>query len=188
MPYTLPKLPFDMKALEPYMSEKTLSFHYGKHHQTYVDNLNKLVQEDIPLETLIKDTFGNKEKIGVFNNAAQVWNHAFFWSCLKKDVKPSKETENLLAKHFGSIDKFKEEFKTAATGQFGSGWAWLCKDASGKLSIVKTGNAENPMTSGLTPIITLDVWEHAYYLDYQNKRVDFIDAYLNHLLNWDLIK
>lgn len=188
MAYTLPKLPFDMKALEPYISERTLSFHYGKHHQTYVDNLNKLVTEDIPLEKLMKDTFGNKDKAGIFNNAAQVWNHTFFWNCMKKDVKISAKTEALLSKHFGSVDKFKADFKTAATGVFGSGWCWLCKDKAGKLSIVKTSNAENPMTSGLTPLIVVDVWEHAYYLDYQNKRADFVDAFLNHLVDWNLIQ
>ena len=187
--FELPLLPYDKNALEPYISAKTLEFHHGKHHQTYVDNLNKLVKdskfEQMPLERVVKETAGKAEFAAIFNNAAQAWNHAFFWRCLKANGgEPSPELKTKIEKNFESFEKFKEEFKTAALTQFGSGWAWLVEDNNGKLSIMKTSNADTPVAHGLKPILTIDVWEHAYYLDYQNRRGDFVDAFLNHLANY----
>jgi superoxide dismutase, Fe-Mn family len=190
MAFEQPALPYEFNALEPHMTAKTFEFHYGKHHAAYVTNLNNLTKDTpmatMSLEEIIKATFGDPSKAGIFNNAAQVWNHTFFW----KSMKPNgggAPTGDLAAKidaSFGSFDKFKEEFKAAATTQFGSGWAWLIKDGDG-LKITKTGNAENPIAHGQTPLITLDVWEHAYYIDFQNRRPDFITAYLENLVNWD---
>jgi Fe-Mn family superoxide dismutase len=190
MAFEQPPLPYDSSALEPYMSAKTFEFHYGKHHAAYVTNLNKLVQDtelaDKSLEEVIKASFGDASKAGVFNNAAQVWNHTFFWNCMKPSGggQPSGELAEKINAAFGSYDKFKEEFKTAATTQFGSGWAWLVKDGD-SLKVIKTPNAENPLAHGKTALLTIDVWEHAYYLDYQNKRPDFIETFLEHLVNWD---
>ena len=189
MTFELPALPYDMNALSPYISENTLQYHYGKHHRTYVDNLNKLIKgtefENLSLEEIIKKAAGKSEFAGIFNNAAQVWNHTFFWNSMKPNGggKPQGELAKKIEKDFGSYDKFREEFKTAATTQFGSGWAWLV-EKDGKLSVVKTANAETPLVNGSKPIIVIDVWEHAYYLDYQNRRVDFIDAYLDNLVKW----
>jgi superoxide dismutase, Fe-Mn family len=190
MAFEQPALPYEVNALEPHMTAKTFEFHYGKHHAAYVTNLNNLTKDTpmatMSLEEIIKATFGDASKAGIFNNAAQVWNHTFFW----KSMKPNgggKPTGDLAAKidaSFGSFDKFKEEFKAAATTQFGSGWAWLIKDGDG-LKITKSGNAENPIAHGQTPLITLDVWEHAYYIDFQNRRPDFITTYLENLVNWD---
>jgi Fe-Mn family superoxide dismutase len=190
MAFEQPPLPYDSSALEPYMSAKTFEFHYGKHHAAYVTNLNKLVQDtelaDKSLEEVIKASFGDASKAGVFNNAAQVWNHTFFWNCMKPSGggQPSGELAEKINAAFGGYDKFKEEFKTAATTQFGSGWAWLVKDGD-SLKVIKTPNAENPLAHGKTALLTIDVWEHAYYLDYQNKRPDFIETFLEHLVNWD---
>ena len=190
MAFEQPPLPYDSSALEPYMSAKTFEFHYGKHHAAYVANLNKLVQDtelaNKSLEEVIKASFGDASKAGVFNNAAQVWNHTFFWNCMKPSGggQPSGELAEKIKAAFGSYDKFKEEFKTAATTQFGSGWAWLVKDGD-SLKVIKTPNAENPLAHGKTALLTIDVWEHAYYLDYQNKRPDFIETFLEHLVNWD---
>jgi Fe-Mn family superoxide dismutase len=189
MKFTLPELPYDRTALEPYISKNTIDFHYGKHHQTYVDNLNKLIKgtrfEDMELEEIIKETFGKSESTGIFNNAAQAWNHTFFWNSMNPNGggEPKDELKQKIEKNFGSYDKFKEEFKTAAVGQFGSGWAWLVDD-EGKLKVVKTSNADTPVAHGLKPFITVDIWEHAYYLDYQNRRADFVDAFLEHLVYW----
>jgi superoxide dismutase, Fe-Mn family len=190
MAFEQPALPYAVTALEPHMTAKTFEFHYGKHHATYVTNLNNLTKDTpmatMSLEEIIKATFGDASKAGIFNNAAQVWNHTFFW----KSMKPNgggAPTGDLAAKidaSFGSLDKFKEEFKAAATTQFGSGWAWLVKDGDG-LKITKSGNAENPIAHGQTPLLTLDVWEHAYYIDFQNRRPDFITTYLENLVNWD---
>jgi superoxide dismutase, Fe-Mn family len=190
MAFEQPALPYEVTALEPHMTAKTFEFHYGKHHATYVTNLNNLTKDTpmatMSLEEIIKATFGDASKAGIFNNAAQVWNHTFFW----KSMKPNgggAPTGDLAAKidaSFGSLDKFKEEFKAAATTQFGSGWAWLIKDGDG-LKITKSGNAENPIAHGQTPLLTLDVWEHAYYIDFQNRRPDFITTYLENLVNWD---
>jgi len=190
MAFELPPLPYDKTALEPVMSAKTLEFHHGKHHQAYVTNLNNLVK-DTPLagkslEEIIKTTAKDESKAGVFNNAAQVWNHTFFWNSMKPNGggAPSGDVAQAITKFFGGLDKFKEQFKTTAVGQFGSGWGWLVAE-KGELKIVKTPNAVTPITSGQTPLITCDVWEHAYYLDYQNRRPDFVQAFLDKLVNWD---
>ncbi len=190
MAFTLPELPYADNALEPYMSANTFSFHHDKHHAAYVNNLNKLIENtelaDKSLEEIIKATFKDSSKAGVFNNAAQVWNHTFFWSSMKPGGggTPSGALAEKIDADFGSFDKFKEEFKNAAATQFGSGWAWLALD-NGTLKVTKTPNAENPLAHGQTALLTLDVWEHAYYLDYQNKRPDFISTYLDSLVNWD---
>ncbi len=192
MAFALPPLPFAQDALEPHISANTLSFHYGKHHNAYVTNLNNLVGEtDKSLEEIIKETSGDASKAGVFNNAAQVWNHTFYWSSLKPggggappSTPPAGDVAAGIDAAFGSYDKFVEEFKTAAVTQFGSGWAWLVQDG-GEFKIVKTANADTPIAHGQTPLITCDVWEHAYYLDFQNRRPDYVQAFLDHLVNWD---
>jgi superoxide dismutase, Fe-Mn family len=190
MAFTLPPLPYPKEALEPHMSAKTLDFHHGKHHKTYVDTLNKLVAENSldgkTLEQLITSTHRDEAKAAVFNNAAQVWNHTFFWSCMKPGGggKPSGDLAKAIDSDLGGYDKFATEFKTAATTQFGSGWAWLVVDA-GKLKVIKTPNAVDPVAGGQTALLTCDVWEHAYYLDYQNRRPDFVQAFLDHLVNWE---
>lgn len=192
MAFELPPLPYDKKALEPYISAQTLEFHHGKHHQSYVTNLNNMVK-DTPLaahglDDIITTTFKDPDKVGVFNNAAQVWNHTFFWNGMKSGGggAPSGDVASAIESAFGSLDKFKDEFKTACTSQFGSGWGWLVADG-GKLSVMKTPNAENPMAHGKTALLTCDVWEHAYYLDYQNRRPDFVQAFIDNLINWDFV-
>lgn len=188
--HTLPPLPYAMDALEPYISAKTLEFHHGKHHQAYVTNLNNLIPgtpfENASLEEAIIGTAGKSEYMGIFNNAAQVWNHTFYWHCLKAQGggEPTGKLAEMINSSFGSFDAFKTAFKQAATTQFGSGWAWLV-ESHGTLEIIKTGNAELPMTHGKKALLTCDVWEHAYYLDYQNRRPDYVDTFLNHLVNWD---
>ncbi len=190
MAFEQPALPYEFNALEPHMTAKTFEFHYGKHHATYVTNLNNLTKDsplaNQSLEEIIKATFGDPSKAGIFNNAAQVWNHTFFWKSMKPNGggAPTGDLATQINATFGSLDKFKEEFKAAATTQFGSGWAWLVKDGN-SLKITKTGNAENPIAHGQTPLLTLDVWEHAYYIDFQNRRPDFIGTYLENLVNWD---
>ncbi|QYJ00493.1 superoxide dismutase [Thalassovita mediterranea] len=191
MAFDLPPLPYSRDALSPHVSEETLNFHYGKHHQAYVNNLNKLIEStdhaNAPLEKIIKDASGDSSKAGLFNNAAQVWNHTFYWHSMKPGGggKPTGAIAKKIDEDFGSYEKFAEEFKAAGGGQFGSGWAWLVlKD--GKLAIRKTPNAETPVTEdGATPLLTMDVWEHAYYLDYQNSRPNYMDAFLENLVNWD---
>ncbi|MDR1694223.1 MAG: superoxide dismutase [Lactobacillaceae bacterium] len=189
MAFELPALPYQTNALEPYMSEKTLGFHYGKHHKAYVDNLNKFIENTVfakmPLEQIISETFGKPEYTPIFNNAAQTWNHTFFWNSMKPagGGLPCDELLRKIERDFGSFDKFREEFKNAAASQFGSGWAWLV-EKDDKLSVLKTSNADTPIAHGLKPIVVIDVWEHAYYLDYQNLRANFIDAYLGHLVKW----
>lgn len=192
MAFELPALPYAMNALEPYISERTMEFHYGKHHKAYVDNLNKLIAgthfEQMSLEEIIRKTAGKTEYAGIFNNAAQAWNHAFFWTCMQPGGggEPTGEMKKKIERSFGGYDKFREEFATAATTQFGSGWAWLAEDEeSGKLKVIKTANADTPISHGLKPLLTVDVWEHAYYLDYQNRRPDFVNAFLDHLVKWD---
>ena len=186
----LPPLPYAQDALAPVISAETLSFHYGKHHKAYVDNLNKLVAgselSELPLEAVIKAVAGKPEKAGVFNNAAQIWNHTFFWNSLKPGGggAPTGAVAKGIDAAFGSLDNFKKEFANAAMTQFGSGWAWLVAD-QGQLKVVKTPNAETPLTTGQTALLTIDVWEHAYYLDYQNRRADFVAAVIDKLLNWD---
>jgi Fe-Mn family superoxide dismutase len=190
MAFTLPELPYQKTALEPFMSAQTFDFHHGKHHQAYVTNLNKLIEgtdyAGKTLEQIILASAGDAAKAGIFNNAAQVWNHTFFWHSMKPGGggKPTGELAAKIEKDFGSFEKFAEEFKTAGATQFGSGWAWLVLD-NGTLKVTKTANAETPLTKGHTPILTLDVWEHAYYLDYQNRRPDFITTFLDKLVNWE---
>ena len=189
MAFDMEKLPYEQNALEPYISANTMSYHYGKHYKTYIDNLNKLVAgskfEQMSLDDIIRTTAGKTEYTAIFNNAAQAWNHAFFWKSMRPNGggEPHAELKKLLERDFGSVEKFKEEFKATAVGQFGSGWAWLVEDG-GKLKIMKTGNADNPLAHGLKALLTVDVWEHAYYLDYQNRRADFVTAFLEHLANW----
>jgi superoxide dismutase, Fe-Mn family len=191
MPFTLPDLPYAKTALEPHMTAGTFDFHHGKHHLAYVNNLNNLIKdtdlEHKTLEEIIHLTANDSSKAGIFNNAAQVWNHTFFWHSMKPNGggKPTGALADKINSDFGSYDNFVEQFKTAATTQFGSGWAWLVLDKNNTLQIVKTANAQTPLTDGLKPLLTLDVWEHAYYLDYQNRRPDFIATYLQSLVNWD---
>jgi len=187
----LPPLPYAQDALAPVISAETLSFHYGKHHKAYVDNLNKLVAgtelSEVPLEQLIAAVAGKPDKVGIFNNAAQTWNHTFFWNSLKPHGgggAPAGAVAKAIDAAFGSYENFKKEFSNAAMTQFGSGWAWLVAD-KGALRVVKTGNADTPLTMGLTPLLTIDVWEHAYYLDYQNRRADFVAAVIDKLLDWE---
>ncbi|MEH2460187.1 superoxide dismutase [Nostoc sp.] len=186
-------LPFDKNALEPYgMKAETFEYHYGKHHKAYVDNLNKLTEgtelADKSLEEVIKISFKDSSKTGIFNNAAQVWNHTFFWNSLKPagGGAPTGELAAKINKDFGSLDKFNEEFSNAATTQFGSGWSWLIDDG-GTLKVIKTPNAENPLAHGQKALLTLDVWEHAYYIDYKNARPAFIKNFLEKLVNWDFV-
>ena len=191
MAFDLPSLPYDRGALAPHISEETLNFHYGKYHQAYVTNLNKLVEggplADASLEEVIQDAAGDASKAGVFNNAAQVWNHTFYWHSMKPagGGAPTGKIAELIDRDFGSYDAFKESFATAGATQFGSGWAWLVL-ANGKLEVRKTPNAETPLTEdGVTPLLTMDVWEHAYYLDFQNARPAYIETFLSELVNWD---
>ncbi len=192
MAFELPPLPYPREALEPHMSGRTLDFHHGKHHQAYVTNLNNLVK-DTPmasqsLEDIIRATAKDEAKVGVFNNAAQIWNHTFFWHCMKPNGggAPQGKLADLITESFGSLDAFKTEFKTTAVSQFGSGWGWLVLDG-GKLKITKTANAVTPLAQGQTALLTVDVWEHAYYLDFQNRRPDFVQTFLDHLVNWDFV-
>jgi Fe-Mn family superoxide dismutase len=186
----LPPLPYAENALEPVITAKTLSFHYGKHHKAYVDNLNKLIAgtdySDMSLEEIIKGSAGRPERAAIFNNAAQIWNHTFYWNSLspKGGGEPPAALKHKIEASFGSVDAFKKEFAAAAVSQFGSGWAWLIL-VDGKLKVVKTANAEDPLTTGKKPLLTIDVWEHAYYLDYQNRRPDYVNAVLDKLINWE---
>ncbi len=186
----LPALPYAQDALAPVVSAQTLSFHYGKHHKAYVDNLNKLVAgtdlAEAALEKVIAAVAGKPDKAGVFNNAAQVWNHTFFWNSMKPNGggAPAGAVAKAIDASFGSAENFRKEFANAAMTQFGSGWAWLVAD-KGALRVMKTANADTPLTMGVTPLLTIDVWEHAYYLDYQNRRADFVAAVMDRLLNWD---
>ncbi len=192
MPFELPTLPYGKNALAPHISENTINYHYGKHHQAYVTNLNNLISgtdlADKSLEEIIKISANDKTKAGIFNNSAQVWNHTFYWHSMKPNGggKPSGEVLKHIESDFGSYENFVTEFKNAGATQFGSGWAWLVLD-SGKLKVVKTGNAETPLTTSAKPLMTMDVWEHAYYLDFQNARPTYIDTFLNHLVNWDFV-
>lgn len=189
MSFDLPPLPYEMNALEPYISTTTMEYHYGKHHRAYIDNLNKLIKgtefENMSLDKIIKSTVDKPAYTAIFNNAAQAWNHEFFWKSMSPNGggEPEGEMKQKIERDFGSYDNFYQEFKAAATGQFGSGWAWLA-EKDGRLVVLKTANADTPLAHGMNPLLTLDVWEHAYYLDYQNRRVDFADAYLKHLINW----
>ncbi|MBX3487528.1 MAG: superoxide dismutase [Candidatus Paracaedibacteraceae bacterium] len=194
MSHSLPQLPYEMNALEPHISANTLSFHYGKHHQAYVTNLNTLLAghklESASLEEVIIASAGKADMVGIFNNAAQVWNHTFYWNCMKPNSggEPSASFKAKIEAAFGGWDKFLAEFKQAAVTQFGSGWAWLVQDSDGSLKLLKTGNADLPMAHGMTALLTCDVWEHAYYLDFQNRRPDYVDTFLTHLVNWDFVE
>jgi len=187
MEHTLPPLPYEMNALEPHISQETLEYHYGKHHQTYVNNLNKLVPgteyEDLELESIIKKAPAG----GVYNNAAQIWNHTFFWSCMKPSGggEPTGALADAIKDKWGSFEDFKKAFATSAAGNFGAGWTWLVKKSDGSVDIVNMGAAGTPLTTGDKPLLTIDVWEHAYYIDYRNRRPDFVAAFLNNLVNWD---
>jgi len=189
-PFQLPVLPYAQNALEPYVSALTLSFHHGKHHQAYVDNLNKMVSGTVyatlPLEELIQRTDEMPEKAALFNNAAQVWNHSFFWCSMKPGGggTPTSRLMGVIEKAFGSFESFKNAFMTAAVGQFGSGNVWLVQ-SDDTVRIVKTSNAETPIAYSQNALLTCDVWEHAYYLDYQNRRKDFVQNFLDHLANWE---
>ena len=187
MAHELPALPYEKNALEPVISQETLEYHYGKHHNTYVTNLNNLIPgtefENLSLEDIIMKSSG-----GVFNNAAQVWNHAFFWNCLTpKQAAPGKKLTDALVKTFGGIEDFKKQFTETAAGTFGSGWAWLVKNPDGSLAITSTPNAGNPLTEGKTPLLTCDVWEHAYYIDYRNARPSYLEHFWS-LVNWEFIE
>jgi Fe-Mn family superoxide dismutase len=192
MTITLPDLPYPQNALAPHISERTLEFHHGKHHKAYVDNANKLVAgtdlENLDLETIIKKSAGDPAKVGIFNNAAQVWNHSFYWKCMKPNGggAPTGAIASKIAADFGSYEKFVEEFKNAGVTQFGSGWAWLVLNGA-KLQVTKTPNAANPLTEGMKPLLVVDVWEHAYYLDYQNRRPDYLSTFVEKLINWDFV-
>lgn len=187
MTFTLPQLPYAMDALVPYISQETLEYHYGKHHQAYVTNLNKLVADSdfatMSLEDVIKKSSG-----GIFNNAAQVWNHTFYWHCLSPNggSEPTGKLAEAINHAFGSFTAFQEQFTQAAITTFGSGWAWLVQDKQGQLKIISTSNAGTPMTEGFTALMTCDVWEHAYYIDYRNARPNYLTAFWN-LVNWEFV-
>ena len=186
----LPPLPYADNALDPVISANTIGFHYGKHHKGYFDNLNKLVAgtefADLPLEQIIAKTAGKTEKTAIFNNAAQTWNHTFYWRSLKPrgGGEPPSVLKQKIEASFGAVDACKKELSTAAMAQFGSGWVWLALDGD-KLKVLKTGNADMPLTTGVKPLLTIDVWEHAYYLDYQNRCADYVAAVLDKLICWD---
>jgi len=190
--HVLPELPYEQNALEPVISAKTIGFHYGKHHQTYVNNLNKLIAEtDLEqksLEDVVISTYGSADQAGIFNNAAQVWNHTFYWHCLSPNGggEPPAALKQKIEASFGSFDTFKKKLLNAAATQFGSGWAWLVLDGD-KLKVTRTANADLPLTQKQKPLLTIDVWEHAYYLDYQNRRPDYVQAVLDKLVNWEFV-
>ncbi|MAU41096.1 MAG: superoxide dismutase [Fe] [Kordiimonas sp.] len=190
MAFELPPLPYEQDALEPHITAHTLSFHYGKHHNSYVTNLNNLLEgSDLAgqtLEEVIIKVAGDADKVGIFNNAAQIWNHSFYWQSMSPNGggMPTGAIAAKIDEDFGSYENFVKEFTAAATTQFGSGWAWLVLD-NGKLKVTKTGNADLPMAHGQKALLTIDVWEHAYYLDFQNLRPKYIETFLTHLVNWD---
>jgi Fe-Mn family superoxide dismutase len=192
MSITLPDLPYGTNDLTPHISQNTLNFHYGKHHNAYVVNLNKLIEgTDLAgksLENIIIETAKDASKAGIFNNAAQVWNHTFYWQSMKPGGGglPSGKIAEKIQADFGGYDKFAEQFKNAGLTQFGSGWAWLVLN-NDKLEIVKTSNADTPLAHGMKPLMTVDVWEHAYYLDYQNRRADYLDTFLAKIINWEFV-
>jgi Fe-Mn family superoxide dismutase len=189
-PLVLPPLPYAENALEPVITAKTISFHYGKHHKGYVDNLNKLIAgtefADLSLEEIIASTAGRPERAAIFNNAAQTWNHTFYWKSVRPQggEEPPAALKQRIEASFGSVDACKKELASAAVSQFGSGWAWLVLEA-GILKVVKTANADVPLRTGMKPLLAIDVWEHAYYLDYQNRRADYVSAVLDKLINWE---
>jgi superoxide dismutase, Fe-Mn family len=188
MSHTLPELPYAKNALAPVISEETITFHYGKHHQAYVTNLNKLIVgtefESANLEDIVRKASG-----GMYNNAAQIWNHTFYWKCLapKTGVEPTGALEKALVKQFGSVPEFKKQFGNAAVTLFGAGWAWLTRDAKGTLAIEQASNAGCPLTAGRMPLLTCDVWEHAYYIDYRNARADYVEKFWT-IVNWKFVE
>ena len=192
MSFELPSLPYANDALAPYMSAETLDFHHGKHHQTYVTNLNNLLKDNelqgASLEDIVVKSSKDTSMAGIFNNAGQHWNHILFWQCMKPNGGGSipSELEARLNSDFGSVDQFKEAFIQAGTTQFGSGWSWLAID-NGKLVVTKSANASNPLVDGMKPILGCDVWEHSYYIDYRNKRPDYLKAFLDSLVNWEFV-
>lgn len=192
MPVPYPDLPYAKDALEPYISARTFEFHYGKHHKAYVDNANKMLEgselagKDVV--SIIQTAAKDPAKKGLFNNVAQAWNHAFFWQCMKKGGggRPTGKIAERISTDFGGYEKFADAFKNAGATQFGSGWAWLV-EKGGKLEIMQSANADTPVAQGVKPLLVVDVWEHAYYLDYQNRRPDFLQAFIDHLINWDFV-
>jgi Fe-Mn family superoxide dismutase len=192
MAITLPDLPYEKDALEPYISSRTLEFHHGKHHNAYVNNLNNLIENTNlageTLEAIITKTAGDPDSAGIFNNAAQAWNHTFYWHCMTPGGGglPTDTVGEKIEVAFGAYTTFVKELKSAGLTQFGSGWAWLVM-RDGRLEIMKTANADTPIAHGITPLLTVDVWEHAYYLEYQNARGDYLDAFMGHLVNWNFV-
>jgi Fe-Mn family superoxide dismutase len=190
--HTLPELPYRMDALEPYISRETLDYHYGKHHRAYVNKLNELVTntnyENLSLEAIIRATRPVQGRTSpVYNNAAQAWNHAFYWQCLSPQVtSPDSRLQDVLGTAFGSLEDFQQQFSRIAIGTFGSGWVWLVAGNDGSLEIISTGNADNPLTDGRLPLLTCDVWEHAYYIDYRNARAEYLEAFWK-IVNWDFV-
>ena len=188
-PHTLPPLPYAEDALDPMISARTLGIHYGKHHKTYVDNLNKLITDTelagLSLQEIMSTTAGQANKAGIFNNAAQIWNHTFYWNSLSQSGggEPPLILKQKIESSFGNLDSCKKELSTAAMTQFGSGWAWIVMNGD-KLEVTKTANAESPLSKGIKPLLVIDVWEHAYYLDYQNRRIDYVNAVIEKLINW----
>jgi Fe-Mn family superoxide dismutase len=186
----LPPLPYHNNALEPYISSRTIEFHYGKHHQAYAANTRKLIAgtklAELPLKDIVQKSYGIQELVPIYNNAAQFLNHDFYWQCMKPNGggKPQGNIRQAIDQSFGNFDAFIKLFSESAAGQFGSGWTWLVKDGN-KLKVINTGNADTPIAMGLVPLLTIDVWEHAYYLDYQNRRTDYIRAFMDHLVNWE---
>ncbi|HYC04706.1 MAG TPA: superoxide dismutase [Azospirillaceae bacterium] len=193
MAFELPPLPYAREALQPYMSAETLEFHHSKHHQAYVTKLNELIAgtelEGQDLDSIVKASFGKPERQGIFNNAGQHWNHLLFWQWMKPSGGGSipGELEKRLVSDFGSVDAFKKAFSDAGVAQFGSGWCWLVEDADGKLKVTKTPNAENPLAHGQKALLGCDVWEHSYYIDYRNRRADYLKAFLDNLVNWETV-
>lgn len=187
MPFTLPDLPYKKDALAPHLSAETLEFHHGKHHAAYVTNLNKLLEGKAEAHRTLEEVILSSEG-GVFNNAAQVWNHTFYWNCMKPNGggRPVGDLADAITRDFGSFERFREEFANAAATQFGSGWAWLVLE-KGKLAVTKTANADLPLKHGQKALLTIDVWEHAYYVDFRNARPKYIDTFLEHLVNWDFV-
>lgn len=192
MAITLPTLPYNQDALAPYISARTIEFHYGKHHNAYVDNTRRLItttdMADLDLETIVRRASVDGSVAAVFNDAAQAWNHAFYWQCMKPGGggEPTGAVAKEIRKTFGSYDDFASKFKATGMSQFGSGWVWLVIK-NRDLQIVKTANADTPLAHGMTPLLVADVWEHAYYLDYQNRRADYLSAFIDHLVNWDFV-
>jgi Fe-Mn family superoxide dismutase len=188
MAIDLPALPYSDTALEPHISERTISFHYGKHHAAYVNNLNGLIEGTDHADSSLEDIVRAAGPGGLFNNAAQVWNHTFYWNCMSPEGggDPSGDLAAAIESSFGSVDAFKEQFKADSVGNFGSGWTWLVREGDG-LAIVKTDDADTPLAHGQTALLTIDVWEHAYYLDYQNARPAYVDTFIEHLLNWEFV-